>query len=66
MLINGLLQEKDLIGIKSHVLELVQVLLEETTVESYKLCRSISHDISVGLILDTMMELWVLNSSTHA
>ena len=59
------MQEKELIDLKSHVLELLQVLLEETTMESYRLCRSISQDISISLILDTMVELWVVTSSIH-
>lgn len=54
-----LLQDKKLLEIKSHALELLNVLLEETSSQSYELLHGISQDIAIDTILEAMLALWV-------
>ena len=54
-----ILQCKELLELKSSALELLNVLLEETSDESFQLLQGISQDIAKDIILDTMLALWV-------
>ena len=49
----------ELLELKSSALELLNVLLEETSSESLNLLRGISEDIAKDTILKVMLALWV-------
>ena len=58
-----MLQYKELLELKSSALELLNVLLEETSSESFDLLWGISQDIATDTILEAMLDLWVSCSS---
>ena len=57
--ISKIMKDERLLELKATLLELLHLLLEESSYQSFTLFQNISQDIRLATVLDALLDFWV-------